>query len=304
MNTLKYHFKRFLQITTRIQDQELFLKGQSLARAIEPDKYKTLREYGFKVYSQWDEDGIIQYLIKRIPIENKIFVEFGVENYEESNTRFLLKNNDWTGLVIDGNKKNIDFIRTDNIYWQHTLEAVHSFITKENINTTIATYIKKEDIGVLSIDIDGNDYWIWKEISCIRPRIVIAEFNNLFGKDLAVTVPYKKDFFRTKEHFSNLYFGCSLKAFVHLAAQKNYIFVGCNSKCMNAFFVRKDLSNYIEEKSIGQEFSFTTIRESKSADGKLNFMSDRTAQLKLMSDKLLYNVESEKLQTVESLFLV
>ena len=304
MNTLKYHFRRFLQITAKKQDQELFLMGQLLTRAIESNKFETLREYGFKVYSQWDEDGIIQYLIKKIPIENKIFVEFGVENYEESNTRFLLKNNDWTGLVIDGNKKNIDFIRSDHIYWQHTLEAVHSFITRENINATISKHIQKEDIGILSVDIDGNDYWIWKEINCIKPAIVIAEFNNLFGKDLAVTVPYKEDFYRTKEHFSNLYFGCSLKALIHLAAQKNYVFVGCNSKCMNAFFVRKDLSNYIEEKSIEQEFNFTTIRESKSAEGKLNFMSDRTAQLKLMGDKLLYNVESGKLETIESLFLV
>src|SRR5690242_617082 len=184
MNILKYHFKRFLQITSRKQEQNLFLTGQVLSRSIDINQFRTIREYGFKLYSQWDEDGIIQYLIKKIPIENKIFIEFGVENYEEANTRFLLKNNDWSGLVLDGNKRNIDFIRSDNIYWQHHLEAVQSFITKENINSTISNYIKTDDIGILSIDIDGNDYWIWKEIQCVRPRIVIVEFNNLFGKDL------------------------------------------------------------------------------------------------------------------------
>jgi len=267
------------------------------------NKFSRIREYGFKVFSQWDEDGIIQYLIKKIPIENRIFIEFGVENYEESNTRFLLKNNDWSGLVMDGDKRNIDFIRSDHIYWQHKLDAVHSFITKENINSIIASRIKTEDIGILSIDIDGNDYWIWNEINSVKARIVIVEFNNLYGKDLAVTVPYKSDFYRTSEHYSNLYFGCSLKALILLAAQKGYFFVGCNSKCMNAFFVRKDLSHYIEEKTIDEEFNETTIRESKTAQGKLNFMSDREEQLAILKDKYLYNIASDKLEKVDSLFL-
>jgi hypothetical protein len=304
MNTFKYSFKRILQIVNKKQDQSLFLMGQLLTRSMDPGRFGAIRDYGFQVFSQWDEDGIIQFLIKKVPIENEIFIEFGVENYEESNTRFLLKNNDWTGLVIDGNKQNIDFIRSDNIYWQHKLDAVHGFITKENINTLISNHVKTEDIGILSIDIDGNDYWIWKAIECVKPRIVIAEFNNLYGKELAVTVPYKSDFYRTKEHYSNLYFGCSLKALILLAAEKGYFFVGCNSKCMNAFFVRKDLSSYVAEKTIEEEFRETTIRESKTTEGKLNFMSDRREQLTLLKDKYLYNLESEQLEKVDRLFLL
>lgn len=303
MNKLKYYFKRFLQITSKKQDQNLFLTGQSFASSIDINKHKRIREYGFKVYSQWDEDGIIQYLIKKIPIENKVFVEFGVENYEEANTRFLLKKDDWKGLVIDGNKRNIDFIKTDQIYWQHNFTAVHSFITKENINKIISQNVATEDIGILSVDIDGNDYWIWKEITCVRPRIVIAEFNNLFGKDLAVTVPYKSDFIRSREHSSNIYFGCSLMALIQLAKEKGYFFVGCNSKCMNAFFVRNDLREFIEEKTIEEEFETTTIRESKSAEGKLTFLSDRKEQYKMLQDKMLYNIESGKLNSIGELFL-
>lgn len=93
-----------------------------------------INDHAYKVYSQWKEDGIIQYLINNIEIKNKTFIEFGVENYTEANTRFLLVNNNWAGLVIDGSQKNIDYIKKDNIYWRHNLKAECAFITAENIN--------------------------------------------------------------------------------------------------------------------------------------------------------------------------
>jgi hypothetical protein len=303
MNRLKFYFRRVLQLLSKKQDQNLFLTGQYLSSLIDTNSSQPIRTYGFKVYSQWDEDGIIQFLIKKIPIKNKVFIEFGVENYEESNTRFLLKNNDWKGLIIDGNKANVNFIRSDNLYWQHNIEAIHSFVTKTNINAIISQNISVEDIGILSVDIDGNDYWIWKEISTVKPRIVIAEFNNLFGKDLAVTVPYKENFIRGKEHFTHLYFGCSLKALILLAKEKGYFFIGCNKKCMNAFFVRNDLANHIPERKIEGEFDTTTIRESRGVDGKLSFMSDKETQLGLIKDKMLLNIETDKIHTIGSLYL-
>ena len=302
MKSIKNYFKRLLQIMSRKQDQALMLQGQSMARQIDITQQGKIRDHGFKVYSQWDEDGIIQYLIKKIPIADKSFIEFGVENYEESNTRFLLKNNDWRGLVIDGDRANVDYIRGDNIYWRYTLNAIHGFITAENINQLISEHVSTTDVGILSIDIDGNDFWIWKNIDCIKPRIVIVEFNNLFGKDLAVTVPYKADFYRTKEHYSNLYFGCSLKALVHLAKEKGYFFVGCNSRCMNAFFVRNDLKPYISEARIEDEFEPATYRESKFPNGELSFLSDRAEQLRLIKDKILFDVESMQERSVASLF--
>lgn len=128
-----------------------------------------LEEVEFQVFSQRGEDGIIQYIISQIEVTNKIFVEFGVEDYTESNTRFLLINNNWSGLVIDGSKDNIKFIKKDFIYWKYDLTAYHSFITKENINELISKYTDCSDIGLLSIDIDGNDYWIWEAITVIKP---------------------------------------------------------------------------------------------------------------------------------------
>ena len=105
----------------------------------------------FRVYSQWGEDGIIQCLINDIEIKNKVFIEFGVESYIEANTRFLLINNNWAGLIIDGDQKNIDIIKRDDIYWRYNLKVDASFITKENINQLFINNGIKGEIGILSV---------------------------------------------------------------------------------------------------------------------------------------------------------
>ena len=165
----------------------------------------SINDYEFKVSSQWGEDGIIQYLLKNTEIKNQIFVEFGVEKYTESNTRFLLQNNNWKGLIIDGSEKNISYIKSDPIYWKHNLKADCEFITAENINEILKRNGIQGEIGLLSIDIDGNDYWVWESINVIEPLIVIIEFNSVFGFTHKLSIPYTKNFFRTKVHHSNLY---------------------------------------------------------------------------------------------------
>ena len=107
-----------------------------------------LSEVEFKVFSQFGEDGIIQYLINNILIKNKIFIEFGVENYKESNTRFLLLNNNWKGLLIDSDEKSINYIKNDDIYWKHDIKVICEFITKENINSIFSSNGFKGDIGL------------------------------------------------------------------------------------------------------------------------------------------------------------
>ena len=235
--------------------------------------YKTT-ENEFRVFSQWGEDGTIQFLVRHLEIQNKIFVEFGVENYTESNTRFLLINNNWSGLIIDGDKRNVDYIKNDPIYWRYNLKAVHSFVTKDNINSTLSENGIKGEIGILSIDIDGNDYWVWKAINLISPAIVIIEYNFRFGKDKAVTIPYDENFMRSKAHHSNIYYGASLKALCLLAEQKGYVFVGCNSAGNNAFFVRKDLKPaFIDELTPEEGYVCGQFRESRDVKGNLLFLS-------------------------------
>ncbi len=185
-----------------------------------------LSEVEFQVFSQWGDDGIIQFLISKIDFPNKTFIEFGVENYIESNTRFLLLNDNWTGYVIDGSSKNIDYIKSDIISWACELYAEVAFINAENINELLKKSNFDLEIGILSIDIDGNDYWIWKAINIINPIIVIIEYNSVFGKNTTWTVPYDPGFVREEKHSSILYFGASLKSLVILAEQKGYAFIG------------------------------------------------------------------------------
>jgi hypothetical protein len=203
---------------------------------------------------------MIQYLIHTVPILDASFVEFGVENYTESNTRFLLINDQWRGLVLDSSARNIDYIQKDDIDWQHDITAKCSFITRGNINDILASSGFLDDIGLLSIDIDGNDYWVWDAIEVIAPRIVICEYNSIFGADSAVAVPYDDKFNRSDAHDSHLYFGASLAALCSLATQKEYDFIGCNSTGANAFFVRRDLRHGLSALSAAEGFVRSSVR--------------------------------------------
>ncbi len=256
-----------------------------------------LAEAEFKVWSQWGEDGIIEHLLRHIPVPRPVFVEFGVENYREANTRFLLRNRNWSGLVMDGSPENIAFIRNDPISWRHDLKAVAAFITRENINQLITDAGIAGDIGILSVDIDGNDYFVWDAISSISPRLVIAEYNAIFGPSAAVSVPYAADFCRTTAHYSNLYWGCSLAALHHLAEKKGYILVGCNSNGNNAFFVRRDMADKFEAKSPATAYCPAKFRESRDATGNLTFLPSDDAR-RLIAQMPLVDVSSGALLTV------
>lgn len=272
---------RIINIDKKLSEVKESL-GRIEARQIKTMELENINEAEFKVYSQWGEDGIIQYLIDNLKIENKIFVEFGVQNYTESNTRFLLVNNNWCGLVIDGSKENIEYIKKDDIYWRYNLKAECEFITAENINEIITRNGIKGKIGLLSVDIDGVDYWVWKAINCIEPDIVICEYNHRFGKEEAVTVPYKSNFIRSNEHYSNIYYGASIKAFEVLAKEKGYKMVAVNNSGNNVFFVKKDLINdKIVSKNIDEIFISANFRESLDRDKRLIFMSKQEEQLLL-----------------------
>ncbi|KKP40258.1 MAG: hypothetical protein UR30_C0005G0039 [Candidatus Peregrinibacteria bacterium GW2011_GWC2_33_13] len=261
-----------------------------------------INDYEFKVFSQWGEDGIIQYLINKIPIKNKIFVEFGVENYKESNTRFLLQNNNWSGLVIDGSEQNIKQIKSEDIYWRYNLKAEHSFITRDNINEIILNSGIKGDIGILSIDIDGNDYWVWESINVVSPAIVICEYNSLFGSSDKIVIPYKENFERNKEHYSMLYFGASISAFNFLAEKKGYSLVGSNLAGNNLFFVRNDLVNNLKVLTPQEAYQKSMFRESRNTSGELTF-ANFNERYELIKDIDVINLDANKLVKISDIYV-
>jgi hypothetical protein len=225
------------------------------------DFVEELSEVEFQVFSQFGDDGIIQYLVNKLDIPNKTFIEFGVENYTESNTRFLLFNNNWTGYVIDGSASNVEYIRNDLLNWTSEIYAESAFITAENINELLAKPSFDPEVGILSIDIDGNDYWVWKQIDQVRPVIVIIEYNSLFGKNTTWTVPYDPSFVREEKHPSLLYFGASLKALTILSEEKGYSFIGSNGKGNNAYFIRNDKVGNLKVKTAEEGYVVSKFRE-------------------------------------------
>ena len=243
---LKSFDDRLFRLQTQVDrnDRRLHYVQETLgrieSRQLSIIKSDNLNDYEFRVFSQWGEDGIIQHLIRHIDIPGKSFVEFGVQDYREANTRFLLVNNNWSGLVMDGSAANVERITKDTIYWAYDVKAVQAFVTQTNINELLRQHGVSGEIGILSIDIDGNDFWIWRAIEAINPIIVVIEYNYRFGRDAAVTIPYKEDFDRAINGHGPFYFGASLQALCWLAKRKGYVFVGCCSNGVNAFFVRHD----------------------------------------------------------------
>ena len=128
----------------------------------------------FSVFSQWGDDGIIDWIINNISPIPKVFIEIGTQNYTESNTRFLLKLRNWKGYLIDSSKDDILSIKNQSIYWQYDLTASNYFVTRDNINTIVKNITIPKNIGLLSLDIDGIDYWVWKELTEISPAIFIC----------------------------------------------------------------------------------------------------------------------------------
>lgn len=227
----------------------------------------------FQVFSQWGEDGILQHLLREVAIARKVFVEFGVENYTEANTRFLLVECGWSGLVIDGSERNVRHTRRDPLYWRHNLKAAQAFITRENINTLLAENGVTGEIGLLSVDIDGVDYWVWEALTVVQPALVVAEYNALFGPERAVTVPYDAAFVRGEAHSSHVYYGASLAALCGLARRKGLAFVGTNRAGNNAFFVRRDLLPAgLPELTPEQGFTQRCFREGRNPQGDLLFL--------------------------------
>ena len=249
----------------------------------------------FSVFSQFGDDGIIQYLTHKLQIENRFFVEFGVEDYREANTRFLLQNDNWAGLVMDCSADHVNDIRNQWYYWRHALAACCEFVTRDNINAILDREGVSGDIGLLHIDIDGNDYWVWESIADIHPVIVIMEYNSLFGPKRSITTPYIETFGRFRYHHSGLFFGASLAALIEQGTRKGYALIGCNSAGNNAYFIRRDHLGDIPEKSLSEGYVESTFRQHRDEDGELTYLSNADA-ISAMRGVPVYNLETHEIE--------
>jgi len=207
---------------------------------IAPGHTPDFNAYEFSVYSQNGEDGLILYLLSRIGAVNHYVVEIGLEDGRQCNSVNLIRNFGWQGCLIEAS--DAWFIKAQAHFRQAGLadriKLLHATANPDNIEDLLAQADVPARIDVLSIDIDSYDFWLWKAIDRISARLVVIEYNASFGPEQSVTVPYTNDW----KSISTYYHGASLTALVRLGKQKGYVFTGCDSKGVNAFFVRADLA--------------------------------------------------------------
>jgi len=263
---------------------------------------KNLNELDFKVFSQSGEDGIIDYLLYSLDIKVPKFVEIGIGDYQESNTRFLFERTNAKGLVIDCLKDLKNKISKNLTLWKGDLTIIEKFVNAENINNVLKENGFNEKVDLLSLDVDGIDYWILDSLQPNISKIIVVEYNSTFGSDLEVTVPNIKNFNRTNYHYSNLCFGASLKAIIKLMKNKNYVFLGTSLSKINAFFISKDELHKVKinlpSDNELSEYANSNIRESRAVDGKLSYLSGKN-KIKEIEDCEVINLKDKNLKLVK-----
>lgn len=210
-------------------------------KILKEEKYaRRLNQYEYGVYSQGGDDGLIQEIFKRIK-HNKFFVEFGVGDGLENNTAFLLLSG-WKGLWIEASEQHTKSIE-GNPYLGKNLTLIHKSVTSENIENLFESGKVPKEFDLLSIDIDGNDIWVWQAIKNYSPKVVVIEYNGAYGKEVSVSQKYKSDYSWARTKF----FGSSLRAIQKVGESKGYTLVACNLLGNNAYFVRNDFADKFEK---------------------------------------------------------
>ena len=300
---LLVQFIKKMKLDTYLFDKIIFCVGKvqiSLNRN-KYDEITDLTETEVKIFSQNGEDGIIDYLLHRLKLDKKNFVEIGVGNYRESNTRFLYNRYYPKGLIVDHvddmEKKVKPFVN----FWKGDLRISNKQINSENILDLLKNGCDYE-IDLFSIDIDSIDYWIIKKLEKNISKIFVAEYNPIFGSELEVTVPNISGFERSKYHYSYLCYGMSLKALINLMDQKGYYFIGTNLQKINAFFILKEFKkeNFFPKIKIKSLDNYTNsnIRDSRDRNDHLSYLTG-DKKLKEIEECEVINLKDNKKELIK-----
>ncbi len=273
-------------------------KGQLFERFLETNlkKINNLNETHFKVFSQDYEDGIIQFFLKSLNIENVKFVEIGTQDYSESNTRYIFETKKCEGLLIDPTPNLEQKINSFLRVWKNKIIIHNDYIDAENIIELLSKYSFDKNLDLFSLDIDGIDYWVLKSLPHKISKIFVAEYNPFFGEKYEITTPYIKKFDRFQYHHTGFCWGASLKAIIQLMKKKGYIFIGTNRLNCNAFFINEDYINKIELEipDINYLDKYTNAKFNifKKGYKKTHSFSEIKDNL---NDLLVFDINSEKL---------
>ncbi len=236
-----------------------------------------LARYEYSLFSQNGEDGVLRHLLSELGFRSRAFLEFGFGVTESNALRLALKE-DFAGVFIDGSEHAVRALNSAaGLFGLEGVRAIRQWLTLENLAETIREGGLPPEIDLLSIDVDGNDYWFWREIERPSARLVVIEYNASLGPELSLTVPYDPAFERHAKHESGFYHGASLAALYRLGREKGYALVGCESRGVNAFFVREDcLTAGVQELSPRDAYcpDKGRLEAGFSAEGQLRMIED------------------------------
>ena len=228
--------------TTAVEtDRDIFLSIAELRRRYETCRAETtagpLTEFELRCFSQHGEDGVIAELLHRLGESNRFFVEFGIESGREGNCVFLADVLGWSGLFIEAEEQHFSEL-SDKYAANTAVRTLRANVTPQNIESSSLTPASPSEPDLLSIDIDGQDYWVWEALEQHRPRILVIEYN--------AALPTGRQLVQPRENAEGWdgtdYFGASLDALCALADRKGYTLAHTDLAAVNAFFVRSDLS--------------------------------------------------------------
>ena len=295
-------FNKNTRIKNDIEIKALIGKSILISKRKNYLNFENINDAEEKIFSQNGEDGIIDYVLETLDIKDPKFIEIGVEDYIESNTRLLYHIRNSQGLIIDQSidvnklSKNLDL-------WKGRIKVIKEAVGPNNINEIVRKNYFNKNLDLFSIDIDGLDYWIIKELPKNFSKICVAEYNPLFGSELEITVPNIKNFDRTDYHYSNLCWGVSLKGLINIMKEKNFIFLGVNNLKNNAFFINKNYQNLFKKIILGinsklENYVNHDFKESRDKRGKLTNLSSEE-QLKEIKDCQVVDIKKSLVEEVK-----
>ena len=242
-NTFSWQPNAATQIHLSLEYRRLVAEGRALPQC---------GDIGFKCYSQSDEDGSLLFLFAVLGTSNKLSVEICAGDGIECNTSNLILNHGWHGLLVDGDKTLVergkDFYRSSRRTYVYPPKFVCSWITRHVVNDLVTSNGFTGEIDLLSIDLDGIDYWVWEALDVVAPRVVVVEYNDILGPNRDWTVPYSDNFSVPEDLRTDgmpNFAGASLGAFVKLGRRKGYRLVGVNRFGYNAFFIKQGLGDQL-----------------------------------------------------------
>ncbi len=271
------------------------------------DAISSISDVDYKIYSQFGEDGIIDFILRKLNIEKPKFIEIGVGDYTECNSRFLFETRSAKGLIIDCLENLSSKVSKNLKLWKGDLKIEEIFVNSENIMNILKKNSFQKDVDFFSLDIDGIDYWIIKSLPTKFAKVAVIEYNPIFGHEHEVTVPNIEKFNRSSYHYSNLCYGMSLKALINIMESKGFYFLGSNLRRNNAFFISKEFNKNIFFPNIKisdiSENVDCNIRESRGVKGELTYLSGND-RIEKIRDCEIIDLEKNRKIKIKDLFKI